>query len=183
MKSSKKLKIVMISIIIFIILLIITIVFVINNKKRKFEERSRIMGVYDQAQDSESHLKFTNISNLSLCTSDSARQVEIAKKFETIFEEEIPRIYNKIIKLDEKEIIAYYEENKDTLKNNLYNIEKEDFTKLSFKIKNMQSNLNNDYEICNFVKEENYVIVECKYKNGETIKFKLTKYQILTFIE
>lgn len=183
MKKKKNINKVIISIVILIILLIVAIICIINNKKSKSEAKSRIMGVYDETQNLEPHLKFTNVSNLSLCSSDKTNQVEIAKKIQIIFEDEIPKIYENTNGLNENQIRLYYKSHEETIKSKIYNIEENDFVKLCNKINNMKSNLNTDFTVCDFTVKDNYVIAECKYQNDETIKFKLTKYQILSFIE
>lgn len=183
MKNKKKLRKIIISIVILMILLIVAIICIIASKKSKSEAQSKIMGIYDETQNSVPHLKFTNVTNLSLCSSDKTSQVEIAKKFRSIFEEEIPNIYGNINGLNENQIRSYYRSHEETIKSGIYNIEENDFVKLCNKIQSMKSNLNTDFSVCDFSIKDNYVIAECKYQNDETIKFKLTKYQILSFIE
>ncbi len=82
------------------------------------------MGIYDKNQEEVPSLKYSNLSEISVVVDESSSDVEIAKKFRTIFENNIPELKSDIQDLSDEEIEGYYEQNQKEIKSELYYIEK-----------------------------------------------------------
>ena len=174
-KKKENNKKVLITIIIILILIIISIVTIIVIKSKNKNNTTAIMGIYDKTQEEVPSLKYSNISEISTITEDSTEEIEIAKKFRTIFENNIPKLKVSIESFNEEEINAYYEENQKEIKQDFYYIEKEDFKLLCKQLQEMTSNLEQDFDICDFKANcGNKIDVTCSYKNGEKIAFTLS---------
>lgn len=180
MKKKKENKKILISIIIILILIVISIVIILIKNQKK-DERKTIMGIYDKTQEEVQSLRYSNLSEISVITEDSSEDIEIAKKFRNIFENNIPKLKADIDKLNDEEIEDYYNKNQKELKSNFYYIEKEDFKSLCNYIKGMKSNLEQDFDICDFKAIENKLEVSCSYKNGEKITFILSETSKIEF--
>lgn len=183
MKKNKKEKNkkILISIIV-LILIIICIVTIILIKNKKKDKTLAIMGIYDKTQEEVPSLKYSNLSEISIIAEDSTEEIEIAKKFRTMFESNIPKLKNDIENLSEEKIDNYYEENQKEIKQDFYYIEKEDFKLLCNQVKKMSSNLEQDFDICDFqANGDNKINITCSYKNGEKITFILTSNKKLEY--
>ena len=82
------------------------------------------MGIYDKNQEEVPSLKYSNLSEISVVVDESSSDVEITKKFRTIFENNIPELKSDIQDLSDEEIEGYYEQNQKEIKSELYYIEK-----------------------------------------------------------
>lgn len=180
-KKKKDNKKILISIIILILVIVcITTVILIKNKKKN--TTTAIMGIYDKTQEEVPSLKYANLSEISKITDDPTEEIEIAKKFRNIFESNIPKLKNNIENLDSEEIDIYYNENQKEIKQDFYYIEKEDFELLCNTLKEMTSNLEQDFDICDFKSnEDNKIEITCSYKNGEEITFILSSNKKLEY--
>lgn len=173
-------------IIICIIILIIIICMLLAIKLKIFIYRknsNQIMGI--DVNENTPSLKYTNISNLYIFSGDEINQIEIAKEFENIFENEIPKIFENTKSFDEIQIREYYNQNIDNIENTFFSIDEENFLKLVLKLKTMKCNLNHDYQICDFKLEDDNLSVNiiCSYNDGEKIILNLSKEMKLNIVE
>lgn len=173
-KKKENNKKILISIIIILILITISIVTIILIKSTKKTETKSIMGIYDKTQEEVPSLKYSNLSEIAVIADKSSEDIDIAKKFRTIFENNIPELKSNIQNLSDEEIENYYDQNQKEIKAEFYYIEKESFKLLCNHLKEMQSNLNQDFDICDFKAIDNKLEVTCNYKNGEKITFILS---------
>lgn len=179
-KENNKKILIPIIVLILIIICIVTVIVIKNQNKSTTPE---IMGIYDKTQDEVPHLKYSNLSEISTIMEDS-EEIEIAKKFRNIFENDIPKLKNDIQDFSAEEINDYYEENQKEIKQDFYYIEKEDFELLCNKLKEMTSNLEQDFDVCDFKSNGNNKIeVTCSYKNEEKITFMLSSNKKLEYKE
>lgn len=179
-KKNKRKLIILIGVFIIALILVITLLLILNQKE---EHPNQIMGVYDSTQENIPKLSYKNINALELFGSDTTKQIDIAKNFRRIFENEIPMIFNSTKELSDREISQYYKENEEQLKSNMYEIKEESFIKLCKKMKSMKSSVGTDFTLCDFSKENDSVNVTCTYKNDEKIVLNLSKLKRLTFVE
>ena len=180
-KKKENNKKILISIIVILILITISILAIILIKNTKKDDKTAIMGIYDKNQEEVPSLKYSNLSEISVVVDESSSDVEIAKKFRTIFENNIPELKSDIQDLSDEEIEGYYEQNQKEIKSELYYIEKESFKSLCNHLKEMKTNLNQDFDICEFRAIDNKLEVTCKYKNGERITFILSEASKIEF--
>lgn len=176
----KRIYIALAVVIIFLVLIFITLlIYSIKNEPHDHG----VMGInYAEDIADEPNLTFTNIGALEIYSSDSSKQIEIAKNFRRIFEDELPNLYNQIDDLDSSEYGDYYEDNKKSIESNFYDIDKKDFISLCKYIMSLESNLYTDYKNCDFQKGESGVNVICEYKNGEKIMFNFTLDKKLVYL-
>ena len=174
-------------IIICLLLIILIIGLIVALKLKTYYNRKRanqIMGINIDEEKIKT-LNYTNISNLSIVTTDDSNQINLAKKFENLFKNEIPTISEKIEEFSDEKINQYYDKNMDYIKKKFFNMEKEEFYKLCKKIKVMTVNLNSDYDVCDFSisDDKNSVYITCTYINNEKIVLNLSKDKELKFVE
>jgi len=179
-KKKENNKKILISIIILLILITVGIVIILIKNQKK-DDRTAIMGIYDKTQEEVPSLKYSNLSEISVVIDESSSDVEIAKKFRTIFENNIPRLKSDIENLSDEQIENYYDKNQKEIKVEFYYIEKESFKSLCNHLKEMQSNLNQDFDICEFKAIDNKLEVTCNYKNGEKVTFILSEASKIEF--
>lgn len=172
---------------VFVLILILIIISIISYAKKNKKEENHgdweVMGIYDESQDNIPSLKYANIDSLALFSKETNQQILIAKKFERIFEERIPTLYNDISDLKELELSEYYEENEDSIKTSLYDIDEDNYIKLCKKLQSMKSDISRDFQICDFNRQEDFVRITCTYEDNEKIVLDLSKDKILTFVE
>ena len=137
-KKKENNKKILISIIVILILITISILAIILIKNTKKDDKTAIMGIYDKNQEEVPSLKYSNLSEISVVIDESSSDVEIAKKFRTIFENNIPELKSDIENLSDEQIENYYDKNQKEIKAEFYYIEKESFKSLCNHLKEMQ---------------------------------------------
>lgn len=179
-KKNKRKLIVLMGVVIIAIIIVIALLLAVRKKK---EHPNQVMGIYDETQENIPKLSYKNLNALELFGSDTTKQIDIAKNFRRIFENEIPMIFNATKELSEKEISQYYKENEKQLKSNMYEINEESFIQLCKKMQNMESSIGTDFTICDFSKINDSLNITCTYKNDEKIVLNLSRVKRLTFVE
>ena len=115
-KKKENNKKILISIIVILILITISILAIILIKNTKKDDKTAIMGIYDKNQEEVPSLKYSNLSEISVVIDESSSDVEIAKKFRTIFENNIPELKSDIENLSDEQIENYYDKNQKEIK-------------------------------------------------------------------
>lgn len=169
MKKNKKIRKIFTYLMIVLIIVLIAILMAINTIKEKEEQkRHRVMGV--DFSGTIHSLKVSNLSTLeSFVGAENNKGVKVAKKFRDFFTVEVPEIKKNLQNF--QDYSEYYQIIHDKLKIHYFDIDEESFINLCKKISSMESNLETEYDNCNFSlsEDKNMIVVTCSYQNGEKL--------------
>ncbi len=177
------------NIIICIVILVIVGLLILLYQRRVLTREQAIedygyenMGVYVKEENiqTEKNLEYKNIEVFNNFSGKLAMST-MAKNIKNIMIKEIPLVIAETKSLSDNELEEYFESNRENIKNNLKIEDYQSFKNMVSKFSKLKSDLENDYKICEFQQEEDYIKVKFIYENSEEIEYRLIGDSIINF--
>lgn len=172
MRKSKLLK--MIKMLGAILILMIIVYNIMHNTNTQIDHKGRTLPAYrDEDFVEPNKLGFKKTGAL-MNIGGELPVGTISKMFAKFYEKEIAVIYKNTKNLTEVQLKEYYLENINNIDLLTYIDEEESFINLVNKLRDINCNFEEDYEVCEFEQIEIGAIrVKCSFKNGYSLEGKL----------
>lgn len=181
-KSQKRILITLIIVTIFIIS-ILSIIYTYSLKKVRDEYGYEIMGVYKPndiaTNQTTKGISFKNMEILKSFKGELPVST-ITKKIKSVFIDTIPEVITETADMDEETLKQYYSENVKYIRTRLRINNEESFLNMISKFREINCDLENDYDMCEFSSTE-YVSFKFIYTNGQYITCNISGENVKTF--
>lgn len=184
MEDKNKIKTILIFLIVILVIVTISVIGIKEDLLTKLAKKNygyEIMGVYkDSSVEVEKTLAFEGITVLQKLKGQLPVSTATSS-IKKIFIEEIPKVFEECKDYDELKLKEYYNSNYNKIKSDLKIDTEESFVNMITKIKEINCNLQNDYDKCAFYEEEERIFVKFSYTNSQVIELYIKGNDAITF--